>query len=434
MSQIFRGLVLLFFLLLSFRGTAQNYYNTPYTRYSIGDLTNSGFAVNKAMGGSSSALRIQNQINYLNPASYTSQDTNSFLFQTAFVARIVNINTQQSSDQSSNMNIDYLAIGFPITSWLNLSAGLVPFSRMQYNFNDVRTIPGVGESTTFEYSGFGGFNEFYLGGALAIKKIFSVGINLNYLFGSLDRTQTSYLTEKTNSAYLKKSSNYIASDFYSKIGVQFHPKIGEKHSFVLGAALDAKADIDVKIKGKTIRYNPISGGKTIFADSLEYSIDTPEPLILPNKFTFGASYQLEKTLVITGEMITQDWSGIDIVQSNFKAGKYQSYRFGADYIPVPLDVRTREEYYKRIHYQLGGYLTKTYLYYNGTNISDKGVTAGLGLPIKNARKLFTGTTFNVAYQFGIRGTTEQGLIKENYHFITFGLTLHDFWFLKPKYD
>jgi hypothetical protein len=431
MSQIFKGVILLFLVIASQTITAQNYYNSPYTRYKVGDLINSGFANNRALGGSSVALRKNNQINYLNPASYTSQDTNSFLFQVGFTGRFAKVQTSYDADQSNNMNIEYLAIGLPVTRWLKFSAGLVPYSRIQYAFSAVQTSTSVGESVTAEYKGFGGFNEFYVGAGFTIKKVLSLGINLNYLFGSLDRTKTSYLTNlQLYSAGIEQKTNYIASDFYTKLGIQYHPTINEKHNFVIGATLDAKANLKVKVKDNTMRFNPYAD-VTFESDSLR---EIEDELVLPNKLGFGLSYNYDDILLVTGEFITQNWTGTVFETSSFNIGEYQSVRFGTEYTPAPLKKRTRESYLKRISYRIGGYYTKTYLNYNNTNISDMGVSGGLGFPWKNARKVFSGTTFNIGYQYGTRGTLDNGLIKENYHIVTFGLILHDFWFLKPKYD
>jgi hypothetical protein len=41
---------------------------------------------------------------------------------------------------------------------------------------------------------------------------------------------------------------------------------------------------------------------------------------------------------------------------------------------------------------------------------------------------------NIALEAGQNGTTAKGLIKENYYILHINLSLHDIWFLKPKYD
>lgn len=434
MLRLIKGGIL-FLLLFSVKSlVAQNYYNSPYTRYLIGDLKNQGFAYNKGLGGSSIALRPQNQLNYLNPASFSAQDTTSFILQLGLNGQYANIITGVDAQRTFNMNIDYITVGFPVTNWWNASIGAAPYSRIQYFFREEINESILGEGMTFDYSGFGGFNEFYIGNSFEISEVLSLGFNASYLFGSLDRKQISYLTEKSAiSASVENTTNYISSDFYFKGGIQFYPTIGEKHQIILGATYDFRSNIDVKLKGKTLRFNTANTGG-ISTDSLNFSIDTLAPLVLPSKIAVGFSYIYDKKLLFTAEYIKQDWTGTNIANSNFKAGLYESYRFGAEFTPAPLSNRLREPYYKRINYRLGGNYTKTYLYTNERNISDYSVSAGLGFPLKNARKVFTGTSINVGYQYGSRGTTENGLIQDKYHNFTIGLTLHDFWFLKPKYD
>jgi len=41
---------------------------------------------------------------------------------------------------------------------------------------------------------------------------------------------------------------------------------------------------------------------------------------------------------------------------------------------------------------------------------------------------------NLSLDAGQNGTTSKGLIKENYFILHINLSLHDIWFLKPKYD
>lgn len=434
MSKRIKQVIYLFLLLFIYQNVnSQNYYNAPYSRFKIGDILNTGFAYNRALGGSSIALRPKNQVNYLNPAAYTAQDTNSFLFQLGFTGRYAEVFSDMDSDESLNFNIDYLSLGFPIKKWWSMSMGVTPFSRIQYFVREETDDDITGEMMTFDYQGFGGFNEFYIGTAFEFGNLVSVGANLSYLFGSLDRTQSSYLPEYLySSARIENKQNYIAGDLYYKFGLQIHPVIKDNHYLTLGVTYDLESDINVKLKGNTMRYH--NAVDMIYFDSLVFSLDTINPLVLPSKLGIGLSYSYKDIVTVTGEYSRQDWSGTDIVNSYFSTGLYESFRFGIELYPAPLKVNQRLNYFDRIRYRVGGRQTKSYLNYGSQNISSWGLSAGLGLPIKNSRKLFSGTTFNIGYSFDQKGTTNNGLIKENNHVVTFGLTLHDFWFLKPKYD
>lgn len=434
MSKIFKPVIFLIFLItVAQSAISQNYYNAPYTRYKIGDLTDYGFAYNRSLGGSSTALRPKNQINYLNPASYTAQDTNTFLFQIGFTGRYAQVENEINQDESANMNINYLSIGFPIKKWWNMSLGVTPYSRVQYFLREEIDSTYVGENVSKDLKGNGGFNEFYLGTAFEIANTVSIGAHFGYLFGSLDRTIEVYLTDLVNSSSLiMHQQNYIAGDFHTKLGIQVHPTFNN-HKFVLGATYEMDSDIDIKLKGNTMRLHSATEAR-LGIDSLRFELDTIEPLFLPKKLSIGLTYNYKDAIVVTGEYTQQDWTGTEIATSRFEPGMYTSYRFGIEFCPATLKVNQRLNYTDRVHYRIGGNSTQSYLYYDDQNISSWGLSAGLGLPIKNSRKIYSGTTFNLGYSYGQKGTINDGLIKEKIHIITFGLTLHDFWFLKPKYD
>ena len=41
---------------------------------------------------------------------------------------------------------------------------------------------------------------------------------------------------------------------------------------------------------------------------------------------------------------------------------------------------------------------------------------------------------NIGFEYGYRGTTNDGLIKESFYRFTVGFSINDLWFFKPKID
>lgn len=78
-KSIRAGLVCLL-VLLATGAAGQKNVNTPFARYGIGNLEQQGNFRSKAMGGISSGIRDNVTLNFLTPASYSSIDTTSFLF------------------------------------------------------------------------------------------------------------------------------------------------------------------------------------------------------------------------------------------------------------------------------------------------------------------------------------------------------------------
>lgn len=60
---------------------AQNNTNSPYTRFGYGELVDTYSAEQRAMGGVAIAGRNNLGINTVNPASYSSVDSLTFMFE-----------------------------------------------------------------------------------------------------------------------------------------------------------------------------------------------------------------------------------------------------------------------------------------------------------------------------------------------------------------
>jgi hypothetical protein len=333
------------------------------------------------------------------------------------------------------MNIEYLTMGFPITRWWKFSIGLVPYSRIQYNYLDEIEL-GQPEQITATYNGSGGFNEFYFGSAWEPIKNLSIGVNAGYLFGKLKKERVVRLNN-SNQNPTSINEDYTANDFYFKFGLQYHPYFTDKndrrHRFIIGATYDSKKKVKVRINALSARYFIVTSNIYELIDTFDI-IDSIGYLTLPQKIGVGLSYVFNDRLAISAEYSKQNFTqGLGINRYE-RLADYSSFRFGAEYIPVPLSDRQRAKYYERMHYRIGGHYTNTYLSFDGTQINDYGFSVGLGFPWRNSQKLYTHTSFNISYEYGIRGTTEHDLLQEKYHIITIGVTLHDFWFLKAKYD
>ena len=64
-----------------------------------------------------------------------------------------------------------------------------------------------------------------------------------------------------------------------------------------------------------------------------------------------------------------------------------------------------------------------------TSINDLGISFGLGLPLGNRL-----SNLNLGFEYGKKGTTDNGLLEENYFNVRLSLSLNDLWFKKRKID
>ena len=411
---------------------AQNYTHSPYSKFGIGDLVQNGASNNLSMGGIGVSIRPQNQINYLNPASYTAQDTLTFILTTDIILRNSSLITSDLKENTKNFNLEYISIGFPINKWWKASSGITPYSRMEYHLYNENILNTDEEQASLEYTGNGGLNEFYLGSAFKINKNISIGFNVYYLFGTLVKDRLIKIGGSTISASTQFEEKTIVKDFHLRTGIQYFKHLSEKHFISVGLTYDPKAKINVDYSNLALRNFPSTS--PVIVDTLNISQIDADYIEIPGRLGIGASYAFDERLTVGLDYIMQDWSKASVINNDYNLDKYQSFKFGMEFTPSSPLKMIRTNYWKRIHYQIGAYYTDTYMNVNGKKIINSGISAGLILPVKNYRNLYTGTSINISYQYGSRGTTSNGLIKENYHNFTLGLSLLDFWFIKPKYD
>jgi hypothetical protein len=165
------------------------------------------------------------------------------------------------------------------------------------------------------------------------------------------------------------------------------------------------------------------------------SEDVDGSVLIPLKWGAGFSYNYNNQFKVGFDYHAQDWTkAVFFGQEDSSLTSSAQYRLGMEITPVPMDQMKRASYLARISYRMGGFYEKNNMNLRGNQIVTYGMSFGVGIPWKNERKLFTNTSFNLTYEFRIKGTMDDGLIKETYNIITIGFVLHDFWFIKPKYD
>ena len=157
---------------------AQNGTSSPYSRFGYGILGDNAIGAQRAMGGVGYALHNNRQINVMNPASYASMDSLTFLFDIGLTYQ--NTITREGSlkENSQSGSLDYIVMQFPLGRYMAGSVGLLPYSNVGYSF--INSIDNGSDSR----SGDGNISQAYVGVSGRPFKGFSIGANISYL---LDR-------------------------------------------------------------------------------------------------------------------------------------------------------------------------------------------------------------------------------------------------------
>ena len=399
---------------------AQNNTYSPYSRFGIGDIANNVFARNQAMGGISFGLRDRNHLNYLNPAANAAQDTMSFIFSTGITGNATRMHGNEGLHNVSNITLSHLAIGFPVSRWWKTNFGLVPYSRMGYSIMDV----DLASESEHYYEGSGGINQFFFGNALNLTKNLSAGVNISYLFGSLNQTRRLEFPMAENMTAVKSESKAVVGDFHFRYGMQYSANIGNNYSFTLGAIYENKTPLSTEHDWLIINQLNTASGQV--RDTIQHLRGAGSQIELPSTIGFGASFSRNNRFMIGADYSLQNWAEASFTENeHYSLVNSSMLNLGAQYIPNHAD----RNYLNRIHYRAGFHYTNSYLQLRDHQVTDYGLSFGVGLPYAN-----TNTTFNFSVDIGRRGTTDMNLIRENYVVFNISLSLYDYWFFQRRYD
>ena len=90
----------------SMASMAQSGTNSPYSQYGLGVLSDQTSGFNRGMNGLGYGFHEHNQVNFLNPASYASVDSLSFIFDAGISGQVTNFSEKGVKMNANNANIE----------------------------------------------------------------------------------------------------------------------------------------------------------------------------------------------------------------------------------------------------------------------------------------------------------------------------------------
>jgi len=414
-----RGLIIILFICTCIVGVyAQNNTSSPYTRYGYGGLVDAGFGQNKSMGGISFGLRANKFTNPGNPASYTAIDTLTFRFEAAASLKFSSYEDASGKQSRMNGNLEYIAFQFPIKKWLGVSAGLLPYSFVGYDFSSKVTKPssitGGSLETTYLYEGSGGISQFYLGAAVIPFQNFSLGANFNLNFGTINHASSATFNDKAY--YPTLQSNMIrVADASGLLGAQYTLSLPKERKVTFGAIFQPK----FSLAGKAERTIITTGIDTV-------KITDNNKFDLPLTFGTGFVYNFSERLLAGFDYQYQAWSDVRFFGEKAFVDR-NKFSLGVEFQPNG----NSKNYFNRIYYRAGANYSNLYTKVNGKDLDEYVLSAGLGLPLKRG---LNPTVLNMVFEFGNIGIAAPDLIKEQYFKFTLNMTINERWFMVRKFD
>lgn len=418
----------LFLLFSTFIINGQSNINSPYSRFNIGSLERSGSFRSLAMGGLAVSMRDYSSIYFSNPASYSSFDTISFVFDFGIDYNRDKLINGSSTFTSEDVNFDHLLMGFPLAKGWGFTLGVVPYSNGFYklnetiNENDPGYNPSVGPYTSF-HAGNGSLTNFFMGTGLKLTKNLSVGVNMTIMFGTLTRTNQTTFSDYSTDYHNTITESLQLGGVNFDYGLQYSQPLKNNRYINFGMSLTSGKNYNSTFDNIILRY-------TAWAtrDTVSYVSQKGKNAFIPATFRIGISYVKLNELIVGLDYVTTKWSGSKIpsISTTNYAADTKSFIFGAEYIP---DKFSNYSALKRLQYRIGGHFGDNYLIINNMQLKEYGASVGIGIPMKHLS--MTNFFFDYTKKYG---PGNSNFHTEDYYSIGVSLNLYDNWFMKRKYD
>lgn len=415
-------------------GAAYGAYS-PYSVFGIGDMTKEGTAYNKSMGGVGIANRNRRFINYTNPAAVSSIDSSSFMADFGLMEKNV-IFDQKLGDRrlrsgNNTFNIYNFVMAFPVYRTSAVMVGISPFSDIGYDFSNSVTdkeIIGVTNNITHSHYGEGSVYQLFVGYGASFWKRFSVGAELLYYFGTLDRASGTDFSDSSIKD-IQAGSEMLVRAVTGKFGMQYDIPLKSGLNLTLGATYR----LQTNMRGSTSSYEYTL--QSNLRDTISYNVrNNNEGLKIGDELGVGIALRSGERWSVEFNYLRSDWrkSGMDnqlltgFETEGFTSSVSQSFRAGFEIVPNRNDIRY---YLRRCAYRAGVYYDQSYYRFNGNSVDAVGLTLGVTLPVF---RLYNGISIGV--DLGQRGSMRNDMVRERYVNFTVGFNIHDLWFHKPRYE
>ena len=415
---------------VSVAAMAQSGTNSPYSQYGIGILSDQSQGFNRGMNGLALGLRYGNQVNSLNPASYSAIDSLSMIFDVGLSGQITNFKEGNISRNAKNADFEYAVAAFRAFPKVGISVGLIPYTNIGYSYANSSRV-GTSETTTTEtHSGSGGIHQAYIGVGWNVFGGLSVGANFSYLWGSYDKT-VSISSSDSYVNTMQRTYSANVSNYKLDFGLQWQQKVAKADWLTLGATVGIGHKLNADPQVTTTTSNSQTGV------SYDSTFTVGNGLAVPMTYGVGLAWTHSDRLTIGVDYTLQQWGSVDIPETDAATGDYvlrsgllkdrHKFTLGGEWVPNPTSLR----FFDRVRYRIGASYATPYIKINGMDgPKEYSVSAGFGIPITNSWE--NRSFLNISGQW-VRSESK-AFVTENMFRINIGITFNERWFMKWKVE
>jgi hypothetical protein len=393
---------------------AQN-MNNPYSIYGIGDIDFRAY--NRTSGMASTGIALPSSFYFIdnNPAAITGLTRSFYNVDAAATGKTVHYTGSPINSDNSNAKdfwIKRLSLAVKLNNFWASAAGIRQFSNINYKYTGAKNEEGSATTYAADYQGDGGLNEYYWTNAILIGKHFSLGLESSVIAGAINQTET--LNDLALQAVITTKQEDYMGQFHFKTGALYTASLNKKWEISLGAKYAPKTRMASE------RTLTVTDNSTTLVNNDYIRTNF---FFLPNTYAAGIALKHNKKTTIALDYSYEDWSSLDIKGSGWQLISSNRLSGGVEFSKQK---RIGSQLFEKKYFQMGAFINDSYLQIGDKHIREFGITGGMGGAIS------TSLLYNLSLEVGSRGTTQAGLIRENYVQLTIGFSFRDFLFSKGK--
>lgn len=408
----FRIIIVLCLLFASVNLFSQGGSN--YSVFGFGDINKTYGAAYDGLALTSIAMPSDYSINKTNPAMWSFVDLTRMQIGYNFNQHITSSDKEETLYQNNGKMTGVTGL-FMIDTTLGaaVSFGLEPYSSINYSVSS--PIAHAFEGDTLKgkniFDGDGGISKIHFGYAMHITENISLGAQIYALFGIAEYTNTTQLFNE-DTYYRVRGSK----DDFEGMGYKFGASYNWNRKLFVGAFFEKNPTLD--INNETKDYTPVS----VNDSDLDTTYTNSYTSVVPDRFGLGVSY-------LTGKFRF----GADFEMQNFTDFSYRAGALDFKYdnswrLSLGIERLGNKsylaDYLDRVTYKFGLGMKDLYYEINGNAIKEVYAAYGMQMPLPGS------AIIDASVNAGMRGTTNNDLVKEYFVRFTFNFSIGETWF-KP---
>lgn len=424
--------------------SAQDGGGSPYSAYGLGDLFTTGQATQAMMAGGGLALTEPYSVVPGNPAAYPSLLRPVFEVGMMFRNRTSSSTLAQSTGKDAKFMGFSLGVPFGKGNW-GLAFGLTPLSEVDYAL--AREGSTNSDPVQYKYTGSGGLDRAFVGLGRNVYRQqldslenlghrVDIGADFNFIFGSLDQRRDAIYSRDAGYSNVRAFSTMILRAPALNLCAAWQGDLTRKKHrddgnwrWTVGLSASLPVEFSARYREEVYTYVTGSGIESI-RDTVSRS-ESKGTIRLPigTGIAVGAN---NDQWGLTAEVRQRNWGTTEVdVPAYSMAAPMQdalSYLAAARFRPS-----SEGGVLARSVYRLGVRYDQQPQQVHGQGLGGAGVSAGVSIPLNMVQ---TNSWLHIGGEFGQRGTTENGLLRERHLVLWVGLAFTPWrgerWFTPSK--